>query len=760
MYKILLICIVTLIGFSAFGQETKSKYIYHPQTTPITKATGLPTDRPIVGLVLSGGGAKGFAHVGMLKILDSLGIPVDYVAGTSMGAVIGSLYALGYTPKQMDSLVTSIDWVDIMSDSPKRKYLSPLNKNTNSRYIIQTNIQGTKIISPSGFISGQKMLFLLNKVTQGYHGEKNFLTDFPRKFIAVVADLQSGEEDVFTHGSLPDVIRASVSIPTMFMPHRIDGRYKVDGGAVNNFPSNHLKELGCDIVIGFSVQSEEPDSLGEISIIDILEMTGMFVDTKSNEERQKLCDIVVHPDLKGFGLTDFTDNDTIIKLGVIGGREKITELQKIANLFKGKEIKTPPPYYFPDSVLINNISVTGLRRRNSNNIIDKFSIETGDSVSINDLDYQLNLLYGTERFKTIQYKLMPNENGSQDLILDVNERISETQVGVNLHFDSDFNAALGFNITKFEAGFDGATLGLDLLVRANFGARLYWDYDRGKYPGFYFESRFYNAKPSLYVDKLFLGELPYNDWSTFLAYQSTFYKKFNLKLGMALDLQLYDFSRIPELGAIINENLKTFHMNWIVLQMGLDDLNNRDFPTSGKKLEIEGRLTQLMKENLEVFTFDPFVVLHFDYKHAITPRKWLTFIPKVRAGTTLLNESSFPYRFFGGSFGRNNINFNRPYPGYRFMEYQVFEDGDWFWAQNIASAELSIRFNTGKLGYFTLMGGVGSASYNISNIFTQYFSGFGLSYSLNTLFGPIQLVVHKSGEYSNVYGYISIGYWM
>ncbi len=717
-------------------------------------------NRPVVGIVLSGGGAKGFAHVGMLKILDSLGIPVDYVAGTSMGAVIGSLYAMGYTPHQMDSLITNIDWVDVMSDAPVRKYLSPLNKNINSRYIIQTNIQGSKIITPSGFISGQKMLYQLNKVTRGYHGQINFLTDLPRKFLCIATDLQSGDETVYTKGSLPDVIRASVSIPTMFMPYRIDGRYKVDGGSVNNFPSNHLKDLGCDIIIGFSVQTPAPDSLEEVSIIDILEMTGMFVDTKSNQDRLDLSDVLMHPDLKGFGLTDFVYSDTIIKLGEIGGREKIAELQKIANLFKGMEIEKLAAYQSPDSVFIKDISVTGLKRRTAENIIDKFSIEPGTSVSIAELDYQLNLLYGTERFTTIQYKLIANVDNTYNLVLEVNENISETEIGVNLHFDSDFGAALGINITRFEALLDGATLGLDILLRANMGARLYWDYDRGKYPGFYFESRYYNAKPTIYFSKTFVGELPYDDWSTFLAYQSTFKRKYNLKLGMAFDYQHYNFSRIPFLEDLVSQKLNSFNMNWVVLKLELDDLDNRDFPVEGKKILIEGRVTQLLQGSLEEYDFDPFIPLSFDYTQAITTYNWLTFLPRVRVGATLLNESTFPYKFFTGSFGRNTINFNRTFPGYRFMEYTVVENGVLYWPQNIASAELAVRLNTGKFGYLTLMGGAGSASHGINNMFKNYFGGLGIGYSLSTLFGPVQIIVHKSTEYKSVYTYLSFGYWM
>jgi NTE family protein len=722
-------------------------------------------DRPIVGVVLSGGGAKGFAHVGMLKVIDSLGIPVDYVAGTSMGSVVGSLYALGYNPHQIEEIVTDIDWTSLMSDAPEREYLTHLNKSNFEKYLFKTNLQGLGIVPPSGFISGQKMIAKLNEVTQNYHGERDFLTDFPRKFLCVATDLRTGEETVFTHGSLPDAIRASVSIPSMFTPYRVDGELKVDGGMVNNFPSDHLKALGCDIIIGLSVQSPVQDSLGQISIIEVLEMMGMFIDTKSNDYRQSLCDVVIHPDMQGYGLTDFESNEAIVEIGEIGANEKMDELVRIANQFKRYPKQEIAEYVPKDSVHISEITIDGLKRKSGVNILDKFGVEENETYAIEDLEYQLNVVYGSQRFKQVQYKLLEKDDGTFLMRIEVVEKESDTQVGINLHYDSDFGAAVGLGLIHYDAFIDGADLGIDLLLRNNIMARLYYDYDRGKYPGFYFESRYFNALPSVYDNKKFIGELGVNDWSNYLALQSSYKRRGNVKIGIGLDFQKYNFDRIPDWiddpsSGIDYSRLGLIHVHWAKVQIDIDNLDSKDFATKGFRLYAQGSLTQLLKESFGAFNFEPFAPLSIDYVQAWSPKKWLTILPRGRAGVTLANESTLPYKFFTGSFGRNNIQNNRNFPGYRFMELTVREDGVDYYPENIASAECAVRFQIGKFGYLSAMGGFGSASHELDRMFQSYFGGIGASYSINTIFGPVQMVVHKSTDHKAVYTYLSFGYWL
>ena len=188
--------------------------------------------RPVVGLALSGGGAKGIAHIAVLHVIDSLGIPVDYVAGTSMGAVIGGLYAVGYSPEKIHKEVTEADWGELMSDLSKREYLSIDEKNVPERYIVTTILEGFKPHVPSGFIGGQHIEAKLNQLFIGYHDETNYL-ELPRGFVCVAADLNNAREHTMTSGILPNSIRASMSIPSLFDPVQMDGTLLVDGGTMN-----------------------------------------------------------------------------------------------------------------------------------------------------------------------------------------------------------------------------------------------------------------------------------------------------------------------------------------------------------------------------------------------------------------------------------------------------------------------------------------------------------------------------------------------
>jgi NTE family protein len=717
-----------------------------------------PKERPVVGIVLSGGGAKGFAHVGMLKIIDSLGIPIDFVGGTSMGSVVGSMYALGYSPDQIEQIVQDVDWDELMSNPSPRKYQSYLNKQTDGRYLFKANLKGLSVYTPSGYINGQKMLAKLNEVSQNYHGYHNFLEDFPRKFLCITADLRTGKENVVTEGSLADAVRASVSFPSLFTPYRIDGELKVDGGTVNNFPVDRLKELGCDIIIGLSVQSPPKDTLGEISFVEVLEHMGVFSDVVKNQSRVELCDILLNPNMKGVSLTDFGNNRVITQLGEVEARLHLEELIKLKKRID-REPYYPEPYESPDSVTISSLRVNGLKKRTGVNIEDMFGVETGETHAIEDLEESQKIVYGTDRFNKVQYQLLGNGPDNREMLIDVEEKSTNTQVGFNLHFDSDFGAAIGLNLTMFDALLDGATFGLDAQLRTEPWAKIYYSFDRGKYPGFYVESKYYSAKPAIYIDKNFRGNVKLHDWSTYVALQYSIKRQFHFEVGVGVDYQNYNFDEVPDW---VEDGLNVFHANWAIVKLESDNLNKRNFATSGSKIKVKGTVTQVLSENLEVFTFDPFIPISFDYVQAITPVKWFTVLPRARAGVTLGAESSFPYRFFTGSFGKNFDKNNRGFAGYRFMEYTVLEAGERDYPLNIASAEIEARFNTGGWGYVSLMGGFGSASLDIKNTFNyqQYFGGLGIGYSLNTIAGPIQFIVHKSTDYKEIYAYFSLGYWL
>ena len=206
--------------------------------------------RKKVGLVLSGGGAKGVAHIGVLKVLEEAGIPIDYIAGTSMGSLVGALYAIGYDAHTMDSLVRRQDWTFLLSDKVYRYNLPFSEKEETEKYLVSVPIKNNREIKiPSGFISGQNIYNLFSDLTIGYHDSLDF-KKLPIPFACVASNLVDGQEVIQDCGVLPLAMRASMAIPGAFAPVRKDGMVLVDGGISNNFPVDIAKAMGADIIIG------------------------------------------------------------------------------------------------------------------------------------------------------------------------------------------------------------------------------------------------------------------------------------------------------------------------------------------------------------------------------------------------------------------------------------------------------------------------------------------------------------------------------
>lgn len=234
IFSTLVLSMCLLLPFSLYSQEQRKK----------------------VGVVLSGGGAKGMAHIKALKVIEEAGIPIDYIAGTSMGAIVGGLYAIGYTPEQLDSMVRKQNWTFLLSDRIKRSAMSLTDRERSEKFIV--SIPFTKspkdAASSGGIIKGQNLANLFSDLTMGYHDSINF-DKLPIPFACVAANVVNGEQIIFHNGILSTAMRASMAIPGVFTPVRQDSMVLVDGGIVNNYPADVVKAMGADVIIGVDVQN-------------------------------------------------------------------------------------------------------------------------------------------------------------------------------------------------------------------------------------------------------------------------------------------------------------------------------------------------------------------------------------------------------------------------------------------------------------------------------------------------------------------------
>lgn len=319
-------------------------------------------NRPRVGVALSGGGAKGFAHIGVLRVLEEVGIPVDYITGTSMGSIIGGLYAIGYSVDELEAIAVATDWQELFSDRVSRRQLAIESKIGDGRYLLTLPLDGFKPGLPTGLIAGQKISTLFERLTLPYHNVSDF-RNFPIPFAAVATNIATGHVVVLDHGYLPEAMRASMSIPSVFTPMVIDDRLLVDGMLVRNFPVEEVQAMGADIIIGVDVGSglsgrEELTSLGAI-----LGQALGFMDAESTERQRELCDVLIVPDIEGLSAVDFPKAEEIIARGETAAREAMLQLQTLADSLQSAG--APQAGFMQinlDSVVIDDIQVQDCKR--------------------------------------------------------------------------------------------------------------------------------------------------------------------------------------------------------------------------------------------------------------------------------------------------------------------------------------------------------------------------------------------------------------
>src|SRR5437867_6349390 len=309
-----------------------------PLPTPTPAAAGVDRGspgvrphRPRIGLALSGGGARGIAHVGVLEVLEELRVPIDFIAGTSMGSIVGGLYASGMSPAQMRSALLNLDWNDLFNDRPPRRDMCYRRKEDDASDLInlEMGLKDGRLLLPRGLVAGQKIAFALESITLQAAGARDF-DRLPIPFRAVATDLGSGEMVVLDHGHLADALRASMSIPGVVAPFEMEGRLLVDGGLVRNLPVDVARAMGADVVIAVDVSTplREPGSIRSLPEVTG-QATGML--TRENVEEQLAhADVVITPALGSLTSNDYSEARRILDLGEAAAREHLADLSRYA----------------------------------------------------------------------------------------------------------------------------------------------------------------------------------------------------------------------------------------------------------------------------------------------------------------------------------------------------------------------------------------------------------------------------------------------
>ncbi len=401
---------------------------------------------PKIGLVLSGGGAKGLAHIGVLKVLEEEGIVPDYITGTSMGSIIGGLYAAGYSSHELDSIVRNVNWNLLLSDEIPLSMVLTHEKEDYSRYLAEFNITPDGLEIPTGLIRGQQIHSLLTGLTWHVAHIKSF-DNLPIPFRCVAADLISGSQYIFKNGNLATAMRASMSIPTVFSPVKLDSMLLVDGGVLNNFPVKLCKEMGADIVIGVNVAFKaEPEEDKLNSFAGILMASATLRGNVSTREAISQTDLLISPNLTDFNTGSFYDAAKIIDLGEEAARQKIAEIQKLKDTTQNRINK---PVEFEEKqnkkIRISKITTNGLTNINKQFLLGMLDIQPGDTISPDIMDERLKKAMGTRHFANITYCVDTLDNGY--LVAFNIEESKQAKAKFAVHYDNEYKAGLLSNLT-------------------------------------------------------------------------------------------------------------------------------------------------------------------------------------------------------------------------------------------------------------------------------------------------------------------------
>ena len=783
LFKVLCLISILSISVSAYSQDTTS------------------VKRPKVGLVLSGGGAKGAAHIGVLKYIEEAGIPIDYIAGTSMGSIVGGMYALGYSADEILDIISAVDWDRLISNNVERRKISYTNKVESCSQLVtipfsvgtdQEELQkrSFKNSLPTGIVSGDNLINLFNSLSVGYSDPVDF-NDLPTPFLCIATNVINGEADVLDKGVFSKSLRASMAIPVLFDPVKIDETLYADGGLVNNFPAEQCRAMGADFVIGVSMSpglETDPDKLS--SIFSQVKQLKEIITDKEFENYHKLCDIFISPDLKGVGMLSF-DAESVArvtgsgyeaaamheadfqalkdKLGV--GETRDREVKKAVNILQ-------------DKVLISSIEMNGVEKDIEKWMRRRCTVKAGEQVCKEDIDMSVAFYYGTGNYDSITYTLHEDPAAENAYILRF--KFVENpphDLGIGFRFDSQDMLSVmlhaGINSNRM-SGFKtdiSTKLGSNQWVNANFS------YGHMLYPRINLSYNFRNSE----LDAYDMDELVMN--MKFLQHKFRLYLSQNysrtFSIGFGLESEILTPRKVMYLNhEALNADFQRLNTLGSFAYLHYDNLNKSSFATRG----ISGKVNFTWKDMM----FDSNGTDGLGYGSVVFGVEG--YVPVVEDRLVLIPQVYGSFLFGKGatnglSSGWNPV-FNGPVPAYPSMNNVIggAEMGRYIDQQlpfigvnkislafnNIAIARADIRTRIFRNHYLTAIFNYARSSVDMQNFFKERdelqwsdlydynasnWWGAGVRYSIDTKLGPLNFDVSSSNISKKVNLYFSLGYY-
>ncbi|WP_018675218.1 patatin-like phospholipase family protein [Riemerella columbina] len=692
----------------------------------------MPKDAKI-GLSLAGGGAKGFAHVGVLKVLDSLGIKVDYISGTSMGAIVGGLYASGYSGKDIEKIILDTDFYEVIANEKNRKETSFFNKTTDKYLLTVPFVNGKFNVLPKAISTGQKNIYLLKELFKNVGNREDF-SKLPIPFLCVTTNLETGKMKIFEKGDLIKAIMASSAYPSLMDPVKIGDSIYIDGAMTMNYPSKPLKDKGMDIVVGVDLNQGLSDREDLKSAISILNQVIDFGIQEGTKKQYQYTDINIKPNLEGYNAASYGDKVAILKAGY-DEAQKYTQI--LSQLPKNRKTTNFSPissiyssvYKIDSLVLVNNEVF------DKDYIQGKMNLRIPSLQTFNNINKMVDKLYATDNYNLINYDIEQDKTGKNILKLSVNEDKNRYFLKFGLHYDDIFKTGLLVNATIKRLLLKNSTISFDGVVGDR--PRYYFNYfmDNGYIPGI----GVYASGMSLYL-KNSNGTLQ-ETWNWFrneLYLQSVWKDRYAIGGGLSLDLYKVQHSGLPT---------SNFINPYVFIKSDTQD--DKNFPTRGIYMDAEGKIIDLFNEDIDKKPIQVKGDLRFNFPIA----KFLTYQLNLFGGFTL-NDQQLPayYLYRPGGIFEQKVNNFIGLNGYYFGSLS---------SSNVLIARQNLQFKFDK-NYFII------ANADLANIFEEInmnqilqinHSSLGITVGYKSPFGQIRLNYSKALNPNKGMFNVVLGHW-
>lgn len=716
--------------------------------------------RPKIGVVLSGGGAKGLAHIGILKAIDSAGLKVDYITGTSMGSILGGLYAIGYSADSIEKITRRINWDLILSNQSSMRSLIMEEKDEYGKYDVELPWVNHWFRFSTGVIEGQELWLKFAELFRPVYNIKDF-SKFSIPFKCIATDVSTGEAVVLDTGEIVTALRSSMAIPSVFTAVEYDGHKLVDGGVVRNFPVKDVRDMGANIVIGSNVSGPLRSSKDVTNALQVLLQVAFFREAADTRTQIPLCDIYVHQPLEKYGMGTFGEAAQIIDEGLEEGRRLYPRLKHLADslnaIYGPQEIaKNRLPAVRP--VKISSYEVKGLHNTTDGFFVQSMGLETNHYYTADNLSRMVRRAFGTRYYNRITYSLEPQSDSTSRIVYEVEENpLTFAKIGLNYNQFSGISAILNLTSRNFftPTSRDLVTMNLGQNFRIR-GEHLQYFSRRANF-AFVLRTQFDQFRITTYNSKFNeAGLYNQNYFRTDAHFGYSTNRDLTFGVGGRFELVDYDPSITSSLEFKGKNN---FFTGYFFIRS--NTLDRPLYPQRGIKFEAEADHVFPQTPNVQYFASTitrtdtsfssaPYERFLLDYDQYVPLSEKYTLLLRAQGGLNLHYKNNIMNEF---SIGGMTSQFHNQ------VTFAGLREGT-FYSSSIAEGVLGLRY---QLFSNVLITGRANVLFNNfinkSNFFItpDFLSGYALTFTYNFALGPLELSAMYSDQSRTVLGYLNIG---